>query len=155
MLLDTHALIWAMMAPDLLSEPAHDALASATECCVSAASLHELTCEAMLGKWPKVEGLLSVDLDARLGSDGFEVVSAFGAIMERDGRLAWTHRDPSDRIIAATAINRTLPVVPKNETLDVLPDGGVRRVWKERIVRYSYKSTTKSLPSRASAAQDY
>ena len=129
MLLDTHVLIWAMMLPDLLSSPARDALASATKRYVSAANLREITDKAMLGKWNKVEGLLSVDLDARLGSDGFEVVSAFGAIMERDGRLAWTHRDPSDRIIAATAIDRTLPVVPKNETLDVLPDGGVRRVW--------------------------
>ena len=71
---------------------------------------------AMLGKWPEVEGLLPVDLDARLRSDGFEVVPAPGVIRERAGRFDWTHRDPFDRIIVATAFDRAMP------------GGGVRRV---------------------------
>ena len=78
MLLDTHVLVWAMLAPNLLSDLAREALARATERCVSAANLYEITYKAMLGKWPEVEGLLSVDLDARLRSDGFEVIPASG-----------------------------------------------------------------------------
>ena len=70
----------------------------------------------MLGKWPEVEGLLSLDLDAQLQSDGFDIIPASGAIMERAGRFDWTHRDPFDRIIVATAFDRAMP------------GGGVRRV---------------------------
>ena len=129
MLLDTHVLVWAMLAPKLLSGPAWDALSDATERCVSAASLYEITYKATLGKWPEVEGLLSVNLDARLRSDGFEVIPVSGAIMERAGRFDWAHRDPFDRIIVATALERALPVVSKDDTLDGVPGGGPRRVW--------------------------
>lgn len=87
MLLDTHVLVWAMLAPKLPSGTARDALAGASERCVSATSLYEITCRAMLGEWPEVEGLVSFELDARLRSDGFEVIPASGAIMERTGRF--------------------------------------------------------------------
>ena len=129
MLLDTHVLIWAMLAPHLLSSSVLDALVQATERCVGAASLYEITYKAMLGKWPEVEGLLSMDLDALLQSDGFEVVPASGAIMERAGRFDWIHRDPFDRIIVATALERGIPVVSKDATLDAVPGGAVQRIW--------------------------
>jgi PIN domain nuclease of toxin-antitoxin system len=87
---------------------------------VSAASLYEITYQVMRGKWPEVEGLLSMDLDARLRSDGFEVISASGPIMERIGRFAWPHRDPFDRIIVVTALERALRVVSKDRMLDAV-----------------------------------
>jgi PIN domain nuclease of toxin-antitoxin system len=129
MLLDTHLLIWAMLAPDLLSGKARDALVAASQRCVSAASLYEISYKAMLGKWPEAERLLSVDLDAQLRSDGFEVVPASGPIMERAGRFDWAHRDPFDRIIVATALQRGMPVVSKDQTLDAIPSGGLQRIW--------------------------
>ena len=129
MLLDTHALVWAMLAPDRLSRVAHDALAGAAERSVSAASLYEITYKAGLGKWPEVSGLLSLDLDARLRADGFEVVPATGAIMARAGGFDWAHRDPFDRLIVATALERGMAVVSKDATLDAVPGGGLVRVW--------------------------
>lgn len=128
MLLDTHVLVWAMLAPDHLSPRARDALAGSTERVVSSASLYEITYKAQLGKWPEVRGLLQVDLDDRLRADGFEVAAATGAIMERAGRFDWTHRDPFDRIIVATAQLRHLSLISKDETLDGTPDG-IERVW--------------------------
>ena len=128
MLLDTHVLVWAMLAPDHLSVRAREALAGSTERVVSAASLYEIAYKARLGKWPEVEGLLRVDLDARLRADGFEVAPATGAIMEQAGRFEWAHRDPFDRIIVATAQVRGLELVSKDETLDGVPDG-IRRLW--------------------------
>ena len=50
MLLDTHVLVWAMLAPDHLSSRARHALAGSTERVVSAASLYEITYKARLGK---------------------------------------------------------------------------------------------------------
>jgi PIN domain nuclease of toxin-antitoxin system len=129
MLLDTHVLVWAMLAPKLLSGPAREALSTSTERCVSAASLYEIAYQVMRGKWPEVEGLLSMDLDARLRSDGFQVIPASGPVMERAGRLDWAHRDPFDRIIVATALERALRVVSKDGTLDGAPGEGLRRVW--------------------------
>ena len=41
--------------------------------------------------------------------------------MERAGRFDWAHRDPFDRIIVATALERALPVVWKDATLDDVP----------------------------------
>ena len=128
MLLDTHALVWAMLTPDHLSARAREALAGSTERIVSAASLYEITYKARLGKWPEVEGLLRVDLDARLRADDLEVAPATGTIMERAGRFDWTHRDPFDRIIVATAQVRGLKLVSKDDTLDGVPDG-IERIW--------------------------
>ncbi|WP_373280292.1 PIN domain-containing protein [Palleronia aestuarii] len=83
----------------------------------------------MLGKWPEIAGLLSFNLNARLQSDGFEVIPTTGAIMECAGRFDWAHRDPFDRIIVATSIQRAMPVVSKDATLDGVPDRGFRRLW--------------------------
>ncbi len=129
MRLDTHVLVWAMPAPDLLSDRARETLAGATERCVRAAGLHEINCKAMLGKWPEVEALLSVDLEVRLRSGGFEGIPASGATMERAGRFAWAHRDPFDRIIVAAALARALPVVSKDGTPDDVPGAVLHGVW--------------------------
>jgi PIN domain nuclease of toxin-antitoxin system len=127
-LLDTHVLVWALLAPDHLSSCAQDALARSSERIVSAASLYEITYKARLGKWPEVAPLLQVDLDARLRADGFEIAAATGAIMEWAGRLDWDHRDPFDRLIVATAQHRGLKLVSKDGTLDDAPDG-IERIW--------------------------
>ena len=90
MLLDTHTLVWAMSAPAELSQTARRALEDASERCVSAASLYEITWKARIGKWPEVSPLLAFDLDARLRADGFDVLPASGAIMQRAGSFDWT-----------------------------------------------------------------
>ena len=50
-------------------------------------------------------------------------------IMQRAGSFDWTHRDPFDRIIVATALLRDLDVVSKDETLDSNGSPGWRRIW--------------------------
>ena len=129
MLLDTHVLVWAMMAPRELSREARRALEEGTQWCVSAASLYEITYKARIGKWPEVAGLLALDLDTRLRADGFEVVPATGAIMQDAGSLDWAHRDPFDRIVVATALGRGLPVISKDAGLDSNGAQDWRRSW--------------------------
>lgn len=97
-----------MPAPELLSGPAREALAEATERCVSAASRYEVACKAMLGEWPEVQGLLPIDLNARLRFDEFEVIPASWAIPQRTGRVDWAYLDPFDRIIVAAALERAV-----------------------------------------------
>ena len=129
MLLDTHTLVWAMSAPAELSRTARRALKEASERCVSAASLYEITYKAKIGKWPEVSPLLAYDLDVRLRADGFDILPASGAIMQQAGSFDWKHRDPFDRIIVATALARELTVVSKDETLDTNGAPGWRRGW--------------------------
>src|SRR4029079_13660752 len=105
------------------------ALETAGERCVSAASLYEITCKASIRKWPEVAPLLAIDLDASLREHGFDVVAASGAIIQRAGSLDWSHRDPFDRIIVATALIRGFPVVSQDVTLDTLGAAGWSRVW--------------------------
>ncbi|CAN5661830.1 hypothetical protein BH23PSE1_BH23PSE1_05760 [soil metagenome] len=96
---------------------------------MSAASLYEITYKARIGRWPELSPLLAFDLDARLRSDGIELVPASGAIMQRDGSFDWPHRDPFDQIIVATALARGLAVISKDATLDSNGAPDWRRVW--------------------------
>jgi PIN domain nuclease of toxin-antitoxin system len=128
-LLDTHALVWALLTPEVLTETARRALGEGSQHCLSAASLYEIAYKARLGKWPDVVPLASYDFAERLVADGFEVVPATGAIMQRAAGLDWGHRDPFDRIIVATALLRGLPVVSKDETLDGNGSPEWRRIW--------------------------
>lgn len=129
MLLDTHALVWAMAAPTELSPTARRALEASAERCVSTASLYEITYKARIGKWPEVSPLLSIDLDTTLRADGFDLIPASGAIMQRAGSFDWPHRDPFDRIIVATALTRGLAVISKDDTLDTNGAQGWVRIW--------------------------
>jgi PIN domain nuclease of toxin-antitoxin system len=129
MLLDTHALVWAMSAPEHLSPAGRRALEASTQWCVSAASLYEITYKARVGRWPEVAPLLAVDLDARLRADGFEIVPASGRIMQQAGTFDWAHRDPFDRIIVSTALARALPVLSEDATLDSNGSADWKRIW--------------------------
>ena len=76
-------------------------------------------------------------MDARRDGDGparparglgFEIFAVDAAMMDLAGDFNWSHRDPFDRMIAATCIVRRVPLVSKDATLDGVP-GGIRRVW--------------------------
>ena len=129
MLLDTHALVWALLTPEVLTTRARSALSDARERCLSAASIYEIVYKARLGKWPDVSLLASYDLEARLVADGFEILPATGAVMQRAGALDWHHRDPFDRVIVATALIRGIPVISADEVLDGHGAAGWRRIW--------------------------
>ena len=128
-LLDTHTLVWALMAPDLLSEPARTALQDAPSWAVSAASLYEITYKHGLGKWPDVAPMAAPGLSGRLVELGFDLVPADAAIMEMAGGMAWQHRDPFDRLIVATCLTHSMALVSKDTTLDSVGTPGFTRVW--------------------------
>lgn len=128
-LLDTHVLVWALMAPDLLSPRARTAIEAAPAWAVSSASLYEIRYKHRIGKWPEVSTIATEDLADRLAELGIDMRPATGAVMDLAGGLDWSHRDPFDRMIVATCLVEGLPLVSKDATLDTVPNTEIKRIW--------------------------
>ncbi len=125
-LLDTHTLIWAIEFPSRLSETARSIVANEDNALlVSSISAFELATKVRLGKLPQAEKLHS-EYQALLLGAGIKTMPVDAAIALRAGRLTAAHRDPFDRIIAATALATDLALLSADEALDAFH---VRRVW--------------------------
>lgn len=111
LLLDTHALLWALTEPGRLSDRARSLIADrANEILVSAASSWEIGTKHRLGRLPMAAPLVhSIDetLD-RLGATALPVTHAHAML---GGTMAWDHRDPFDRMLAAQSIIEGVPLV--------------------------------------------
>jgi PIN domain nuclease of toxin-antitoxin system len=127
LLLDTHALLWALLEPDRIPEPTRAHLGQAsTDLVVSAASAWEIATKYRLGK---LDGAAAVvhgyrDHLARLRARELPI-TAHHALTA--GLLTWSHRDPFDRVIAAQAMIESLPLVTADNALSAFP--GLRIVW--------------------------
>lgn len=127
LLLDTHAYVWAVTAPNELSERARAAIADvANTVLVSAASAWEMAIKLRAGKWPEAEPLLNrhESLCARLGAQ-MHPITADDAI--RAGGLMWAHQDPFDRMLAAQALNALATLVSRDQAFSELP--GLQLLW--------------------------
>lgn len=123
-LLDTHTWAWSLAGDDRLSKPAISAIEAADTVLVSPITFFEIGQKVWLGKWPEMAPFVS-RLAALLGEQGGSVAGFDPAICIAAGAMAWTHRDPLDRLLAAMAMHYNLPLVPA----DVVFDGIVTRLW--------------------------
>lgn len=123
-LLDTHAWAWSLTGDSRLSRPALFAIAQATTVCVSAVSFFEIAQKVRLGKWPEMAPYVS-DLPGLLAEQGGIALPLDPAIAITAGLMDWPHRDPFDRLLAATAQHHNLPII----STDTVFDGMVQRVW--------------------------
>jgi PIN domain nuclease of toxin-antitoxin system len=111
LLLDTHALVWWLVAPDRLPRRVLDALsAGTTEVYASAASGWELATKSRLGKLGDAADLLE-DLPGAMEDDGIRVLDVTLAHALLAGTLPGEHRDPFDRMLAAQSRLEGLPLV--------------------------------------------
>ena len=112
-LLDTHTLLWLVSAPDQISAAAREQIADSTrEVVVSSVSAWEIAIKTRLGRLDG-EPLLSAWPDILAAMTVTEVaIEAADAILA--GRLAWTHRDPFDRMIVAQAARRGLTIATRD-----------------------------------------
>lgn len=124
-LLDTHVFAWSLNDNAKISGTARDAIASAESVFVSAVSFFEIAQKVRIGKWPEMEPRVG-NLDAELAKQGSAAISITADIALLAGRMEWLHRDPFDRMIAATALSGGLALVSADPVFDRLP---LRRVW--------------------------
>ena len=115
-LLDTHAWAWSLTADERLSKGALNAIAAADTVLVSPISFFEITQKVRLNKWPDMPPFTG-RLPALLEAQGGAIADLDGVICANAGTMDWTHRDPFDRLLAATAIHRNLRWFPPTLSL--------------------------------------
>ena len=128
LLLDTHALAWAVAAPENLSETARAALEDpATRIYVSPVSIWEMSIKFKLGKWPEVAPFLD---DVTYTQFLFRLDAEELCITSRHTRLAGQfsadHRDPFDRLLAAQSVEEGMTILSRDAALDSFP---LTRLW--------------------------
>jgi PIN domain nuclease of toxin-antitoxin system len=123
-LLDTHSWVWSFADETRLSRAARTSIEQAQAVLVSPISFFEIGQRVRRGKWPEMEPLVD-RLPAVLEEQRSAVVALDPRICMTAGTMRWAHRDPFDRLLAATAICRNLPIVSADEVFD----GIVTRVW--------------------------
>jgi PIN domain nuclease of toxin-antitoxin system len=110
LLLDTHALLWAIADPDELAERARDAIRDGRNAVlVSAASVWEIAIKRAMGKLTVPEGLR-----AAVAAAAFEPLTISFEHAELAGSLPTHHHDPFDRMLIAQAQLESLTIVTRD-----------------------------------------
>ncbi len=113
-LLDTHVLIWALSAPERLSERCRKTLTDSNEVYVSAASLWEMSIKAGLGKLT-----LPTDFsDSHIQQRGYRLLDVTAAHALAVRHLPTYHKDPFDRLLVVQAQLEQLTLVTIDKSLD-------------------------------------
>ena len=125
-LLDTHAWAWSLSVSERLSPSARTTIAEAGIRYVSPISLYEIGQKARLRRWPEMQPLVPrlVEIAAEQGN---AIAPLDAHICLAAATLDWPHRDPFDRIIAATCLAEGLALVSADAAFDGL--GRLARVW--------------------------
>lgn len=125
-LLDTHAFLWWIADSGRLSRKARRLIADETnDIAVSAASAWEIATKHRIGRLPGGEAV-ALDVAGRISDQGFSELPISVSDGERAGRLPGPHRDPFDRMLAAQALSRGLPIISIDGVFDRY---GVDRLW--------------------------
>jgi PIN domain nuclease of toxin-antitoxin system len=128
-LLDTHVWAWDLKLDDQLPKRMLGVMDKAENIHVSVISLYEIAQKVRLRKWPEM-ALHASDLQTALTRQGYQVANVTAEISQLAGLLDWDHRDPFDRMIAATAIHLKLPLMSADTAFDQLSG---REDWPGRV----------------------
>ena len=111
LLLDTHALLWALMEPERLSARARNLIEDpANALLVSAASAWEIASKHRLGRLPEAEAVVRGFQRHLTTLQAVELrISVEHALLA--GSLPGEHRDPFDRMLAAQALVEGVPLL--------------------------------------------
>lgn len=118
-LIDTHVLAWSLIDPKSLPAAAVSAIEGASTVFVPPCALHEITLKVRGGKWEAMRAQ-SDHLDSLCLAQGFEFAPYTARMAMASGSLDWPHRDPFDRMIAATSLELSCPLISKDSAFDDL-----------------------------------
>lgn len=131
MILDTHVLVWLIEGDDRLGDEARrlvEVARAADSVFVPVISAWEIALFTRSGR-------IALSLDAPawinlvLAMPGFMLAPLEPSIAVAAARLAWPHRDPADRFIVATALDRGMPLLTADERiLAYAADGHVKAI---------------------------
>ena len=129
-LLDTHVWAWFLLRDRLLPVKHLSMIEAAEAVFVSPVSFFEIGQKVRIGKWPQMEPFIN-RLPKILDEQYGRVATLSPEISLLAGTLDWSHRDPFDRMFAATAIHYGLPLISADTAFDELANytGWVGRVW--------------------------
>ena len=126
LLLDTHALLWALDGNRKLSTAAREAIGQeGAELLISSVSAFEITTKYRIGKLPEFAAIAR-DFPAildQLDHSPLPISMAHAAVA---GALDHRHGDPFDRLLIAQALVEGMPIVSNEALFDAF---GVERVW--------------------------
>jgi PIN domain nuclease of toxin-antitoxin system len=126
LLLDTHAILWAMLDDPKLSAKARSLLEDVSnEIFVSVVCIWEIAAKVRIGKMPE-PGILLRDPRQALESLGYRDLPLTLSHARLGGSLVHPHKDPFDRMLAAQAILEDLRLVSIDSVFD---DLSVARLW--------------------------
>jgi PIN domain nuclease of toxin-antitoxin system len=125
-LLDTHAFLWWASDAPSLSGKARRAIGDPNnECLLSLASCWEMAIKIANGKL-RLPVRIEKFVPEHLALNGFRQLDIGFRHVSRVANLTRHHRDPFDRLLAAQAIEETLPIVSADA---VFQKYGVKRIW--------------------------
>jgi PIN domain nuclease of toxin-antitoxin system len=125
-LLDTHSWAWVLTGDRELPLAAQQAMDNSDAWMLSAVSFYEIAHKFRLGKWPEMGRFLD-SLPTLAQRQAVTVWPVSGELALEAGKLNWSHRDPFDRLIAATALLNGWPLISADPAFDSLI--GLRRIW--------------------------
>jgi PIN domain nuclease of toxin-antitoxin system len=125
--LDTHVwLWWASAVEDALSPAAARAIESAVQIGIPAVSCLEIAQHERRGRMT-FDREISRWFAQALGRDRVRLLPLTPEIAVVAAGLSWSHRDPMDRVIVATAIVHRAPLVTKDDRIRRFQ--GVATIW--------------------------
>ena len=115
LLLDSHALLWALHDPARLRPDAAEAIRDPAHAVFySAASVWELELKASIGKLDLPDGWLG-----KVEETGFLELPVLSTEAAASTRLPWHHRDPFDRVLVAQALAHGLRIATRDSWIPV------------------------------------
>ncbi|MFP5305750.1 MAG: type II toxin-antitoxin system VapC family toxin [Gammaproteobacteria bacterium] len=129
-LLDTHVWAWSLTDDRRLSGSARALIVGAEAVFVSPISFFEIGQKVRLGKWPEMAPFVE-RLPQLLLKQGGRTATLGAEICLSGATMDWPHRDPFDRLLAATAMHDPLPLISADPVFDTLAGrpGWVARLW--------------------------
>lgn len=125
-LIDTHAFLWGISAPDQLSPISRKLIENTdNEIYVSSAGLWEIAIKISIGKL-RLSSPFEQFISQQLGLNQFYILTASLRHYEAVASLPLYHKDPFDRLMIAQSMIENMPIISIDEKFDLYP---IRRIW--------------------------